>query len=140
MKILEIPLWSKPRVALTILLHFYKLDPSVIFTNPKLYCLFKGENITSFATIRKYKNASEIKSVFTFPIYRNKGYAKKLITSIVKKEKNVWIICERGLAPFYESIGFRESINHIPLYLKLLKKYLPFLKLVPMRYGSFPKS
>ena len=140
MKILEIPLWSKPRIAFTILLHFYQLDPSVILTNPRLYCLSKGEKIASFATIRKHKNASEIKSVFTFPIYRNKGYAKKLIASIVKKEKNVWIICERDLAPFYESIGFRESIHHIPLYLKLLKKYLPFLKLVSMRYSSLPKS
>lgn len=140
MKILEKSLWSEPRIVLTIFLHFYQLDPSVIFLNPKLYCLVKEGKIVSFATIRKHKNALEIKSIFTFPSHRARGYAKKLITSISKKEKNVWIICKKSLVPFYESIGFRESIKNIPPYLKVLKNYLPFLKLAPMKYGLLPKS
>ncbi len=98
-----------PKVIWTILKNAPTLDPLVILLNSKLYYLENKGNIESFLTIKEWKDSTEIGTVYTYPEFRNKGLARKLIKSVIKKYKNVGLICKENLIPFYKKQGLKKS-------------------------------
>lgn len=99
----------KPRVILTILKNTPTLDPLVILLNSKLYYVERGNKIASFLTIKEWKDSTEIGTVYTYPEFRGKGLAGKLISNIIKKYKKVGLICKENLIPFYKKYGLKKS-------------------------------
>ncbi len=98
-----------PSIAWTIIKNTPSLDPLVILLNSKIYCLKNRGKIVSFLTIKKWKDSVEIGTVYTYPEFRNKGLAKKLIKYAIKKHKKVGLICKKNLVQYYKKAGFKIS-------------------------------
>ncbi len=130
---------KNPKVIWTILKNTPTLDPLVILLNSKLYYLENSEKIASFLTIKKWKDSIEIGTIYTYPEFRNKGLAGKLIRNVIKKYKKVGLICKENLVDYYKKQGLKKSNstkNRIEkrkeLFNKLLARILGY-KLVVMR-------
>ena len=103
-------LWQEPSVALNILRHFYIQDVDSLFTNDLLYTLRDHGRIVSYAVIRRRKRYDRLKSVFTFPEHRGKGYAKALLKCVLRDAyQPVILTCRTRLIGLYASVGFQPS-------------------------------
>lgn len=128
-----------PKVIWTILKNTPTLDPLVILLNSKLYYVEIRNKIASFLTIKEWKDSTEIGTVYTYPEFRSKGLAGKLIEHVKKKYKKVGLICKENLIPFYKKYGLKKSSstkNKIERRKELFNKTLAKIfgyKLVAMR-------
>lgn len=130
MRIIRTHLWKHPQVILTILNPLNKLDPLVILSNAELFILV-DKNIVGFAAVKHYNSKiREIKSVYTYPQYRSKGYAKKLISHVSKRYPNIYLVCRAPLVTYYEKLGFKQA-------LKSPKQISSKVKLWNLFFGSF---
>ncbi len=98
-----------PSIVWTIIKNTPTLDPLVIPLNSKLYYIKINNKFASFLTIKKWKDSTEIGTVYTYPEFRHKGLAKKLIKYVIKKHKNVGLICKKNLVEYYKKTGLRIS-------------------------------
>lgn len=116
MNIHSTKLWENPQIICTILLNITKLDLTVIFGNPNLYLLKNKSEIRAFGIIKQRRNYQELKSIYTYPKFRNKGFMLKLIAKISKNNK-LYLVCTNNLESFYNKSKFKKT-NEKPIALK----------------------
>lgn len=131
-KIISSRVLCYPQVIWTIIKNTPTLDPLVIIFNSKMLCCSsKDGKVTSFVAVKKYSRGYELGTVYTCPIYRNKGYASLLIRQAIKLHKPIGLLCKRKMVSYYKKFGFKESKNcgtMINLRRKLFNFFLrPFL-------------
>ncbi len=116
-----------PSIVWTILKNSPTLDPLVIPLNSKLYYIEFKKRIVSFLTIKEWKDSTEIGTIYTYPEFRNKGLAKKLIKYAIKKHKKIGLICKKNIIEYYKKTGLRISNstkNRIEKRKALFNKFL----------------
>ncbi len=138
-KIIKSRLWRRPKLIIAILKNSFPLDPSVILFNPRLY-LIKDRTIKSFLTLKKYNGFYELKTLYTFPGYRGKGYADKLLRYVISDiSKNLVLQCDSKLEKFYLRYGFKRTKMYSTAYSLREKLFNVFLskifgyKIITMR-------
>jgi len=134
----EARILKKPKIIWTIIKNFPTLDILPIFQNAKLYYIEKNKKIISFLSIKKWKDSTEIGTVYTHPNFRNKGFSRKIIKFAIKKYQKVGLICKENLIPFYKKVGLKlnSTKNQIEKRKNMFNKYLANIfgyKLVAMR-------
>lgn len=116
MRIIETTFWSEPRTVLIIIKNFFVLDPSVLLHNPALIMLKDRQKIISLCTLVHHASCYELKSVYTRPEYRNRGYACRVIKKAIQKQKENYLICKEDLKSFYAKMGYkRQNAAPFPL-------------------------
>jgi len=100
-------LWLHPNIIWTIIKKTPTLDPLVILLNTEVYYIENKKEIASFATIKKWKDSTEIGTIYTYPKYRNKGLAGLIIKSIKKEYSPIWLLCKKELVSYYKKQGFK---------------------------------
>ncbi|MBI2135610.1 GNAT family N-acetyltransferase [Candidatus Woesearchaeota archaeon] len=109
MKITKSKLWKHPGLMATILKNSPPLDPSVILFNSEVYMIKKG-SIISFLTLKKYDGFYELKTAYTYPGYRNKGYAEKLVKKVLSTtDSDLFLQCDSKLEKLYKKCGFKKT-------------------------------
>ena len=118
-------LWRKPKVMFNIIKHVFVQDPLPIFGNAKVYFYRNGAGIVSYCTLTEHKNYQQLRDVFTFPDYRLRGNASRLIREVLSPKKHpTFLICKTKTISFYRKIGFQET------------KILPFRVLLRLKAGN----
>lgn len=113
-------LWKEPKIVLNILLHPFVQDPLGILTNAHVYlCKTRGA-IASYVVLIKRKDHQQIKDVFTFKKHRGKGYASKIIKSLLENKDDTYLLCSQNVKEFYAKLGFKET-SKMPSKIKVLK-------------------
>ena len=131
-KIISSRVLGYPQVIWAIIKNIPTLDPLVIIFNSKMLCFLSKEGkVISFVAIKKYPKFYELGTVYTFPSWRNKGYASLLIRYAIKLYRPIGLLCKRKMVSYYKKFGFKESAKcgaMINLRRKLFNFFLrPFL-------------
>ena len=133
MKIIKSRLWKHLGLITTILKNSPPLDPSVIIFNPQVY-LIKKRKIISFLTLKKYDKFYELKTAYTYPGYRNKGYAMKLVKYATSDVSSDFLIqCDSKLEKFYNKCGFKRT-NKMSFLFHIREKLFNFLLSIVFGY------
>ena len=125
--IIESRVLKHPQIIITILKNFPTLDPLVILLNSRVYYIENYKEIIAFLTVKKWKNITELGTVYTAPTFRKKGFAKKLIRYVSKKYSSMYLLCKKEIVPFYKKCGFsvtRSNKNTIEKRRELFNKCL----------------
>jgi GNAT superfamily N-acetyltransferase len=138
--IIRTSLWSRPDVISVILNPWSKLDPTVLFSRTELFLLYNHNCLCSFACIKHYSSSvKEIKSVYTYPKFRNKGHARKLLSHLRRRYQHAYLVCRAPLVSYYNKNGFtktskqpREIFSRVSLWNSLFGAY-PSLRALILR-------
>lgn len=95
-----------PGIMWTILLHIPTLDPFTILTNSRVLLLKDDKDLVSFIAIKNYWSNYELWTVYTYPSWRKKWYAKTLITEAIQRYQPIGLLCKDNMIHFYEKYGF----------------------------------
>ena len=88
-----------------------------MFRNEQVLLHKKDGDVISYCVLSDRDVFQQVKDVFTFPQFRGKGYAKALLSHIVKHARQpLYLICRSELQSFYQSVGFSQSTD-IPEYM-----------------------
>ena len=125
MEIVISKLWYNPRLVLKIIKNFRKLNPFIIFSNPKIYVVRQGRKTPSFVLIKSWKNFNEIKSLYTEPQWRGNGLATKLLGEVINDHERLYLRCSLKLEKFYTDLKF----------VRVKTSFFPFRKFLYARLG-----
>lgn len=117
MHIITTNFWKQPRLIATLLANCFTLDPSVLLLHHKLYVAQQNKTVYGFIAVKYHSaNVLERGSLYVYPLFRGKGYGKKLMRYALAKHKRVYVLCKLSEQPLKEEQGFR-LIHKIPFSL-----------------------
>ena len=122
MRISTTTFWKSPPLIALLLINLLALDPTVLFKRHTLFILKKKRKPLAFCTLVKHESCSELKSVYTLPRERGKGYASKVIKKALVRKKGVYVVCKSSLVSFYTTKGFRP-VKQAPFALRWRKRF-----------------
>lgn len=108
--------WNRPWLVLLVL--FAPLDFFVLFLNSEVYLLYKNKTLVCFCTVKKWGRVRELGTAYTKPVFRRKGYFKKLAVHVTKHYKTLYVITYDYLVRAAKKAGFK-IVKKPPLMLWL---------------------
>ena len=102
------------------------------FINPddKHFLIYNFDTIIGYGLIRQVDNYFIIDNILVQENYRNKGFGKQIIETLIKDIKEpIYLLCEHQNIKFYEKLDFKINIK-----VELLDKDIK--KLTLMSYNS----
>lgn len=136
MQIIETNLFKLPETLFLMLKEGFLPYPT---TNATVYALYDKNKLVSFCAIKKWKKTTELSMIITKKPYRNKGYATKLLTKILKNHKKLYLMTTEELTPFYGRFGFKKTtkapkiIEYRVISANYLRKTIQMKPLVMMK-------
>jgi len=69
----------------------------------------QGDQIIGCGQIKFHKDGSrELASIAVDEKWRGRGIATSVIQQLLREGEGLWLVCRKGLVPFYERFGFKE--------------------------------
>ncbi len=101
-------IWKQPSIAREILRNFPTLDPLAILFNSKVYFVKEGDSIASFVSVKKFLVTYELGTAYTYEKFRGKGYASDMVSHVLEKYDQLFLLCKPNLVSFCKELGFYE--------------------------------
>ncbi|GEM_PF-3398232 len=112
MQIIETSMFEVPETLKLILKERFLPYPT---TSARVFALYNKDKLISFCAIKKWKTITELSMIITKKPYRGRGYARKLLTKVLKKHKKLYLMTTEQLTPFYIKFGFKKVEKTPPI-------------------------
>jgi len=96
-----------PRVIGTILRNTPTLDPLAIALNSDLFYVKDDDgHMAAFVTMKNMGGINELGTVYTYRVHRGKGLSTSLLSAVLNRYTDVYLLCKPDLEGFYDRSGF----------------------------------